>query len=142
MIQLYVIMFVSGFQQVAGFCQVQKFKKFIQRIKLTACAILFTEIWLNVVIFIIIYLFIFFFQCHFQQYFSYIMATSFSCGRSREYPERTTDHGQATGKLYHLWLRVQCTIFSSTCQRQCELLSSLVIRRLSSVNFSHFNLLL
>jgi len=68
-----------------------------------------------------------------QQYFSYIMATSFSDGRSR-YPERTTDrrpvlvveearvpgenhrpgqatgqsfslvtdHGQATGKLYHL----------------------------------------
>jgi hypothetical protein len=26
-----------------------------------------------------------------------------------EYPERTTDHGQATGKLYHLWLRVKCT---------------------------------
>jgi len=28
-----------------------------------------------------------------------------------EYPERTTDHGQATGKLYHLWLRVECTLF-------------------------------
>jgi len=58
----------------------------------------------------------------FQKYFSYIMATSFSGGRSRfsnisaiswrpvlvveeaEYPERTTDHGQATGKLYHLQL--------------------------------------
>ena len=26
-----------------------------------------------------------------------------------EYPERTTDHGQATGKLYHL--RVECTLF-------------------------------
>ena len=26
-------------------------------------------------------------------------------------PERTTDHGQATGKLYHLWLRVECTLF-------------------------------
>ena len=25
--------------------------------------------------------------------------------------ERTTDHGQATGKLYHLWLRVECTSF-------------------------------
>jgi hypothetical protein len=24
-----------------------------------------------------------------------------------EYPERTTDHGQATGKPYHLWLRVE-----------------------------------
>jgi hypothetical protein len=26
-------------------------------------------------------------------------------------PERTTDHGQATGKLYHLRLRVECTLF-------------------------------
>jgi hypothetical protein len=25
--------------------------------------------------------------------------------------ERTADHGQATGKLYHLWLRVECTLF-------------------------------
>jgi hypothetical protein len=32
--------------------------------------------------------------------------------------------------------------FSSPCQRQYELLPSLGIRRLSSVNFSHFNLLL
>ena len=28
-----------------------------------------------------------------------------------EYPERTTDYGQATGKLYHLRLQVQCTLF-------------------------------
>jgi hypothetical protein len=28
-----------------------------------------------------------------------------------EYPERTTDHGQATGKLYYLRLRVECTLF-------------------------------
>jgi hypothetical protein len=28
-----------------------------------------------------------------------------------EYPERTTDHGQATGKLYHLRLRVKCALF-------------------------------
>jgi hypothetical protein len=28
-----------------------------------------------------------------------------------EYPERTTDHGQATGKLYHLRMRVECTLF-------------------------------
>jgi hypothetical protein len=33
-------------------------------------------------------------------------------------------------------------LFSSLCQRQCELLPSLGVRRLSSVNFSHFNLLL
>jgi hypothetical protein len=26
-----------------------------------------------------------------------------------EHPKRTTDHGQATGKLYHLQLRVLCT---------------------------------
>jgi hypothetical protein len=28
-----------------------------------------------------------------------------------ECPERITDHGQATGKLYHLRLRVECTLF-------------------------------
>jgi hypothetical protein len=28
-----------------------------------------------------------------------------------DYPERTTDHGQATGKLYHMRLRVECTLF-------------------------------
>jgi hypothetical protein len=28
-----------------------------------------------------------------------------------EYPERNTDHGQATDKLYHLRLRVECTLF-------------------------------
>ena len=27
------------------------------------------------------------------------------------YPERTTDHGQATGKLFDLQLRVECTLF-------------------------------
>jgi hypothetical protein len=26
-------------------------------------------------------------------------------------PERTTDHGEATGKLYHLRLLVECTLF-------------------------------
>ena len=31
--------------------------------------------------------------------------------RKPENPERTTDHGQATGKLYHLRLRVEGTIF-------------------------------
>ena len=33
------------------------------------------------------------------------------------------------------------SIFSSPCQRQSELMPSLVVRRLSSVNFSHFNIL-
>jgi hypothetical protein len=46
--------------------------------------------------------------------------------RKLEYPERTTDHGQATGKLYHLRLRVECTLFRSTFRRKnVELLSSL-----------------
>ena len=31
--------------------------------------------------------------------------------RKPEYPERNTDHGQATGKVYHLRLRVECTLF-------------------------------
>jgi hypothetical protein len=49
---------------------------------------------------------------YFEQYFNYIMATSFSGERSRtEYPIKTTDHGQATGKLYHLRLPVECTFF-------------------------------
>ena len=40
------------------------------------------------------------------------MSTSFSGGRNRSTNlERTTDHGQATGKLYHLRLRVECTLF-------------------------------
>ena len=34
----------------------------------------------------------------------------FSWWKKPEYPERTTDHGQATGKLYHLRLRVECTL--------------------------------
>jgi hypothetical protein len=33
-------------------------------------------------------------------------------------------------------------LFSSPCQRQCGFLPSLGVRRLSSVNFSYFNLLL
>jgi hypothetical protein len=33
-------------------------------------------------------------------------------------------------------------LFSSPCQRQHELFPSLGVRRLSSINFSHFNLLL
>ena len=49
-------------------------------------------------------------------------------------PELTTDHGQATGKLYHLRLRVECTLFSSTFRRKkVELLSSL--RRLGRLSF-------
>jgi hypothetical protein len=32
-------------------------------------------------------------------------------------PERTTNHGQATGKLYHLRLRVECTLFCNLQSR-------------------------
>jgi hypothetical protein len=32
-------------------------------------------------------------------------------GFKLEYTERTTDHGQSTGKLYHLRLRIECTFF-------------------------------
>ena len=35
----------------------------------------------------------------------------FQWWRKPEYPERTTDPGQATGKLYHLRLRIECTLF-------------------------------
>jgi len=31
--------------------------------------------------------------------------------KEAEYPERTTDHEQATGKFYHLRLQVECTLF-------------------------------
>jgi hypothetical protein len=34
-----------------------------------------------------------------------------------EYPERTTDHGQATGKHYHLRLQVECTLFCNLQRR-------------------------
>jgi hypothetical protein len=33
------------------------------------------------------------------------------------YPERTTDHGQATGKLHHLRLPVECTLFCNLQSR-------------------------
>ena len=52
------------------------------------------------------------------------------------------DDGQATGKLYHLWLRVECTFFfTHLAFRPCELLPSLFVCR-PFVNISHFNLLL
>jgi hypothetical protein len=49
------------------------------------------------------------------------------------------DDGQATGKLYHLWLRVECTFFlTHLAFRPCELLPSLFVCR-PFVNISHFN---
>ena len=43
-----------------------------------------------------------------------------------EYPERTTDHGQTAGKLYHLRLRVECTFFCNL-QSQARTHAVLVI---------------
>ena len=43
----------------------------------------------------------------------------FQWWKKPEYPERTTDHGQATGKLYHLRLRVECTLI---CNLQSQAL--------------------
>ena len=44
--------------------------------------------------------------------------------------------------LFWVSLSGNIDLISSPCQRQCELLPSLGVRRLSSFNFSHFNLLL
>jgi hypothetical protein len=35
----------------------------------------------------------------------------FQWWRKPEYPKRTTDPGKTTGKLFHLRLRVECTLF-------------------------------
>ena len=40
-------------------------------------------------------------------------------------PERTTDDGQATGKLYHMRLRGECTLFCNL-QRRARIGDSLV----------------
>jgi len=47
----------------------------------------------------------------FNATFSNISAISWRPVLVVEEAERTTDHGQATGKLYHLRLRVECTLF-------------------------------
>jgi hypothetical protein len=84
----------------------------------------------------------------FQQYFSYIMATSFKWWKKPEYPERTTDHGQATGKLYHLRLRVECTLFCNLQNRAiksdfydiAEILLMLALNTNQSINQSNLHL--
>ena len=43
-----------------------------------------------------------------------------------EYPERTTNHGQATGKLCHLQMRDECTLFCNL-QSRSRTLATLVI---------------
>ena len=54
------------------------------------------------------------------------MATSFSGGRNRSTRREPTDHGQATGKLYHMRLRVECTLFCNL-QRRARTHAVLVI---------------
>jgi hypothetical protein len=41
----------------------------------------------------------------------------FQWWKKPEYLERTTNHGQATGKLYHLRLQVKCTLFCNLQSR-------------------------
>ena len=41
----------------------------------------------------------------------------FKWWKKPEYSERTTDHRQSTGKLYHLRLRVECTLFCNLQSR-------------------------
>ena len=53
----------------------------------------------------------------FNATFSNISAISWRPVLVPEYPERTTDHGQATGKLYHFRLRVECTLFCNLQSR-------------------------
>ena len=45
----------------------------------------------------------------FSTIFQLYHCRQFQWWRKPEYPERTTDPGQATGKLYHLRLRVECS---------------------------------
>jgi hypothetical protein len=47
----------------------------------------------------------------FNAIFSNISAISLRPVLLVEYPEKTGDPGQATGKIYHLRLRVECTLF-------------------------------
>ena len=47
----------------------------------------------------------------FNATFNKIQLYQFQWWRKPEYLDRTTDHGHATGKLYHLRLQVECTLF-------------------------------
>ena len=59
----------------------------------------------------IIYLFIFCVLMPLSAIFQLYHGDQFQWWKKPEYPERNTDHGQTTGKLYHLRLRVECTLF-------------------------------
>jgi hypothetical protein len=43
-----------------------------------------------------------------------IQLTSYEWWKKPECPETTTDRGQATGKLYHLRLQDECTLFCNS----------------------------
>jgi hypothetical protein len=76
--------------------------------------------------------------------------TGATCRAVAAYPSRAPEFTPIFSGVCVAWSLVFCVmlcmllfvLFSSPCQRQCELLPSLVVRHLSSVNFSHFNLLL
>ena len=53
----------------------------------------------------------------FNATFSNISAISWQPVLVMEYPERTTDHGQATGQLYYLRLQVKCILFCNLQSR-------------------------
>ena len=65
----------------------------------------------------IIYLFIFCVLMPLSAIFQLYHGDQFQWWKKPEYPERNTDHGQTTGKLYHLRLRVECTLF---CELRCS----------------------
>jgi hypothetical protein len=50
----------------------------------------------------------------FQLYYG----NQFQWWKKPEYPERTTDHGHVTGKLHHLWQRVEYTPFCDLQSRE------------------------
>jgi hypothetical protein len=56
-------------------------------------------------------------KCRKIQKSSQEILLKFKWWKKPEYPVRTTDHGQATGKLYNLRLRVECTLFCNLQSR-------------------------
>jgi hypothetical protein len=54
-----------------------------------------------------------------------------------EYPKRTTDHVQITGKLYHFRLWVECTLFCKLQSRVCHSVTGIDVR--TGLGFRHIN---
>jgi hypothetical protein len=59
----------------------------------------------------LILIFDFWFLTPLSAIFQLYHGDQFQWWKKPEYLERTTDHGQATGKLFHLRLRVEGTLF-------------------------------